>query len=93
LIGRGFRRGKAQAAAAEAQPRHDLELRLAVPQSEFVKHILADDPELADPIAYECRDVVVADEHQVGREVLDARGEIVLAVLDAKPGSRSSPRL
>ena len=56
--------------------------------------LLADDAELADAVADEGRDVVVADEHQVGGEILDPRGRGVLARSGcAEPASRSSSRL
>ena len=62
----------------------------AAAEREFLEHILADDAELADAVADEGRDVVVANEHQLGREILDPRGEVVLAGLDAEARRRGA---
>src|SRR3546814_20812559 len=80
-----------EAAEAEPEPGDDLEPGVRATERELLEHIEADDPELADAIANEHRDVIVANEHQVDGEILDSCREIVIAVLDAKPG-RSEER-
>src|SRR3546814_8335955 len=75
-----------EAAEAEPEPGEDLEPGVRATERELLEHIEADDPELADAIAHEHRDVIVANEHQVDGEILDSCREIVLAVLDAQPG-------
>ena len=82
-----FGRGELEAAAAEAEPRHFLEARSRLAEGIFLEHVLPDDAEFAHAVADEGRDVVVADEHQVEREIFGARGERVLAaVADPEPG-------
>ena len=60
-------------------------------QREFLQNIFADDPPFADPVGDEGRNVVVANEHQVGGEILDPRGQAVLAVGDPQPGIGKQP--
>ena len=82
-----FGGGDLERTAPEAKLRDFLEARARLAQRIFLEHILADDAELAHAVADEGRDIVVAHEHQVEREVFDARGERILAaVADLQPG-------
>jgi hypothetical protein len=73
-------------AAAETEVRHHLEARVRLTERELVEHVAADDAELADAVADEGGDVVVADEHEIDREVLDPGREVIAAAGDAQPG-------
>ena len=57
----------------------------ASPSANSSKHVVADDPELADSVADEGWDIVVADEHQIRREILHPGGQRVAPALDPKP--------
>ena len=74
-------RGDLEAAAAEAEPGDFLDPRFGQAERIFLQHVLADDAKFAHSVRDERRNVVVAHEHQVEREVLGPRGELVLAAL------------
>ena len=75
-----------QRAASEAELCHHLEARFRLAQLEFAQDIAAHDAKLADAVGDKGRDVVVPDEHEVGREVLDPGRQFVLAILHAQAG-------
>ena len=68
-----------EAAAAEAELRHFLEAGFGKAEGIFLKHVLADDAELAHAVGDEGRDVVVAHQHEVHGEILGARAQGRLA--------------
>ena len=72
-----FGRGDLEAAAAEAERARLPRYRgSGMAERIFLEHVLADDAELAHAVGDEGRNVVVAHEHQVEREILGARGQL-----------------
>ncbi len=92
FIGEPLGRGDSQAALAEAELGEHLEPGLGRAEREFLEHVLADDAELADAVADEGRNVVVAHEHQVGGEVRGPSAQAVPAALDPQTGFAQQAR-
>ncbi len=86
LVFEAVRHRDLQRAMTEAEFGKNLAAHGGRAERELLQDVLADDPELADAVADEGRDVVVANEHQLRGEIADAGSQAVLAAFDPKSG-------